>query len=647
MRWYLPRPTLVLLIVAQLGAVLPNWSQVGPVLVVLNLFCLAWCAGICLGRFGQPPRWLLVTLALGGAGALAITLPGKGLYLAMVSLLVLGYSLKVLEIKAPRDLHALVLFGLFLLATDLVRYQSMAMTLYLLLAALVQLAVLLSLFGVRRARHLAATLGRMSLLSLPLMLLLFLLLPRLGPLWKMPDAGLGSTGLSDSLSPGDISKLAQSTALAFRAELPWHPNGTSLYWRALTLEVFDGRAWHQADFRKSEEEHPARPKPPQGRDWRLMSEPSSRPWLPVLDGSLPLSPGLGYTGDRRVVADKPLARTESFRLRLATPARGRELPGVLAINKLLPPQGNPRARALAQTLRHRYKDDAALAAAVNSRFADSAYHYSLAPPALPDNVIDRFLFETHTGFCGHYASAMAFLLRAAGIPARVVAGYQGGQYSPEGDFYALYQYDAHAWVEAWLPATGWTRFDPTAQVSPERIDRGFEGLASDPAFSKGGNWLWRLKQQPALRWLRYQAALMDYRWQRWVLNYDSGRRDALLSALLGTSDWLPAALLFGGLLLAFLLALHWWSGRDRRPATGPAARLYLKGCKRLGLARRAGESPEAYALRVADSFPALASQWNRVTGLYQQLRYGGADPGRLDELKRLVRALPRSARIAP
>lgn len=646
MRWYLPKRTLVLLILAQLSAVLPTWNQVGPVLVVLNLFCLAWCTGICLGRFGQPPRWLLVALALGGAVALALTLPGKGVYLAMVSLLVLGYSLKVLEIRASRDLYALVLFGLFLLATDFVRYQSMAMTLYLLLASLLQLAVLLSLLGPKGNLGLARRMGRMALLSLPLTLLLFLLLPRLSPLWLMPDAKSGTTGLSDTLSPGDFASLAQSTELAFRAELPWRPTADGLYWRALTLEDFDGRAWHQARFRQQEERDAPSLLAGPGRDWTLMMSPSPKRWLPVLEGSRPRSREQQVTRDNRVLARQPLLQTARFPLRLEDRPQRQEDAGVLALNRQLPAAGNGRSRALALSFRQRFGDDKALAQALNRHFA-TGFRYSLTPPPLGQNAVDAFLFDTQVGFCGHYASAMAFMLRAAGIPARIVAGYQGGQFVPEGNFYALYQYDAHAWVEGWLPDQGWTRFDPTAQVAPERVDRGFSSLAASPQFRGDAGWFWQLKQQPALRWLRYQAALMDYRWSRWVLNYDGQRREQLLSRLLGTSDWLPAALLFGGLLLGALLLLHWWSNRRQAPAMTAAARLYLKGCKKMGLARLPGEGAQAYALRVAEHRPELAPLWNQLTGLYQQLRYGDQDPERLKALKRQVRALPRSATIAP
>ncbi|WP_115717206.1 transglutaminase TgpA family protein [Gallaecimonas mangrovi] len=646
MRWYLPRRTLLLLIASQLMAVLPTWNRVGWVLVVLNLFCLAWCSGICLGRFGQPPRWLLVLLALAGAVTLAFSLPGKGVYLAMVSLLVLGYSLKVLEIKAPRDLFALVLFGLFLLATNLVRYQSMAMALYLLLAALMQLAVLVSLHGGQPWRLQLKGLGRLSIASLPFTLLLFLLLPRLSPLWQMPNAQSATTGLSDVMSPGDFSSLAQSTELAFRAVLPWHPASSGLYWRALTLEDFDGRSWRQASFRQQAEDKSVPFTLSPGQDWTLMMSATSKPWLPVLDGSQPLSSELVLTADRRLVTKTPILKTRQFQLRLAEAKRGQASKRELAYNRR-PPPDNPKTLALAQQLRQQYPADAALAQAMNRYFAGSQFRYSLSPPPLGKAAVDQFLFETHTGFCGHYASALAALLRAANIPARIVAGYQGGQYLPEGDFYALYQYDAHAWVEAWLPPQGWVRFDPTAQVAPSRVSGGLSAMAANPAFSAGGGWLWQLKQQPTMKWLRYQAALMDYRWNRWVLNYDSGRRQQLLGWLLGNHNGLSAALLFGGLLLVLLVALHWWTRRDLAPVQKAVSRCYLKGCAKTGLNREPGEAPGDFALRVARLKPQLAEPWQQITALYQQLRYQQSDAGLLKELKRRVRALPRSAKIAP
>ena len=641
MKGLLPRQTLLWLIVAQLLAVLPNWPELLWPVRLINLLCLAWSSALLLGRARPLERHWRLLLTVAALVIVAVTAPGRGLFHSMLAMLVLGYSLKLLEVRSARDVYALVLFGLILVATALIFEQGMVMLPYLLAAALAQLAVVLSLLSRQPVRRHLATLGRVCLWSLPLTILLFLLLPRLSPLWQMPNASSATTGLSDTLNPGDIAQLSRSTELAFRATLPWHPAAASLYWRALTLEVFDGRAWHQANFRQQRPrrtEHNEQP----GQSWQLYMASTGRQWLPVLRGSEPAGPGMGVTSDGRIVALRPLSERRQFTLRLPTTITSSSEPAsVLALNLRLPATGNPQARALARRYQRQYAAPAQRAAALNRLFADGQYHYSLTPPPLGANAIDAFLFGTRTGFCGHYASALAFLLRASGIPARVVAGYQGGKYLPEGDFYALYQYDAHAWVEAWLPGKGWVRFDPTRQVAPERVSEGFEELAQQPRFAAGAGWLWQMQQSQPLRWLRYQVALLDYRWQRWVVQYDSHSRSTLLQAWLGTRNALVATGAFTALLVLVLTLLHWLSGRRQRVPLAAVTRWYLRACRKLPLARHHGESPADFAQRVAARWPELAMPWQALTELYQRLRYGDADPALLAVLKRQVRALPR------
>ncbi|WP_341502215.1 DUF3488 and transglutaminase-like domain-containing protein [Gallaecimonas sp. GXIMD4217] len=647
MRWYLPRQILILLVLIQLMAVLPLFSVVGPGLVVLTLACCGWCSAICLGRGGAPPRWLLVALALAGAGLLAVTLPGKGSLVAMVSLLVLGFGLKLLEIKSSRDLHVLVLIGYFLLATDFVHYQSMAMALYLLLAALVNTAILLSLYGKSLSMSfIAREMGRAALLSLPLTLLLFLLTPRLAPLWQMPDARQATTGLSDSMSPGDIAELSRSTELAFRAALSWRPAPDSLYWRALTLEYFDGRAWHQAAWRQREERTPL-PRPRgRGRDWQLIMEGSGQRWLPILAGSVSRDGRLMQTTDGRLLSTVPVLKRQQFFL---AQGEGRAIDAdnlTLRRNLVLPEEGNPRTRRKIQAQVLSLGRGRTLISALMEEFGRAPFRYSLTPPLLGSDSVDDFLFDSRSGFCGHYASALAYQLRLAGIPARIVAGYQGGEYLPEGDFYAVYQYDAHAWVEAWLPESGWLRLDPTARVAPERVEAGFSrGLMQDQAFAGEAGMVMRMRNQGLVRWLRQQAALLDYQWTRWVLNYDGARRSDLLQRLLGRTDILGGGLLFVGALLGLILFFNWWSNRGPRVHQGEATRLYLKACRRLarhGLERRPGETALAFARRVADTRPELAVHFNRISQLYNRLRYQpeGGDKGELERMKRLIGSMP-------
>jgi hypothetical protein len=307
-----------------------------------------------------------------------------------------------------------------------------------------------------------------------------------------------------------------------------------------------------------------------------------------------------------------------------------------ALGLMLPP-GNPRSRALATEWATTYPDPAARVQAALHYFGQAPFSYSLKPPRLGDQQVDSFLFDTRRGFCEHYASSFVFLMRAAGVPARVVIGYQGGEYNPVGHNYTIRQADAHAWAEVWLADRGWVRVDPTAAVSPDRVERGIEALADQDAANVRA-----LREPGWLRSLRWGVDGAVYRWQRWVLQYNRQQQQRLLDALgLGGSAARVLLLGMAGLSLLALIPLlvRQWT---RRSPSDPVQRLHARFCQLLarhGCERGAAEGPRDFALRASQALPGAAAAVQGFTRHYLRLRYAPPSAHAASELAALRQAL--------
>lgn len=485
----IPRVALVWLLVAQVLVILPHLAYMPLWIAAMWLGCAAWRVQVFRMRAGYPRAWVKLALAL---------LAGAGVWLSRGSLvgldagavlLIAAFILKLVEMKTRRDALVLVFLGFFAVVVGYLFDDGFLAALYSLLPVTALLAALIGLQQSAFASRPWPTLrlaGGLLLQALPLMLLLFLFFPRLGPLWSLPMPGnKGVTGLSESMAPGDIAELGRSAELAFRVRFEGAlPPREQLYWRALTMERFDGRRWAQAPQWSGEDALHWQKRGPELR-YDVIMQPSSQPWLFALD--------VAQTDqtDTRLMSDLHLQRRQPVEQRLfyrvsSWPQALRESsidPRTRWRNLQLPMHGNPRARALADELRQAHAQPQALVAALLQRFNHEPFAYTLKPPATGADGVDDFLFDTRSGFCAHYAGAMAFVLRAAGIPARVVAGYQGGELNPAGNYLLVHQFDAHAWVEYWQPEQGWLSVDPTYQVAPERIEQGLEqALAGDSEY---------------------------------------------------------------------------------------------------------------------------------------------------------------------
>jgi len=495
-----------------------------------------------------------------------------------------------------------------------------------------------------RMRDSLATSVRLVSYAAPLALAMWFLFPRIAtPFWAVPiDTSAGVTGLSDTMSPGDISELSQSDAVAFRVTFEdTVPAPGDRYWRALVLHRFSGRTWtgREPSIGGRPEQQIEFAGDPVS--YQVTLEPTGQQWVPALD--LPASWDLPRTFmnttqglsrvvpvDQRVaykVVSYPVYRAESG---LRDYFRGwyRELPAGT----------NPRTLALAAEMREAADSDRAYIAAVLALFREQEYYYTLQPPALGRHPVDEFLFESRRGFCEHYASAFTVMMRVAGIPARVVLGYQGGELNPLGNYLIVRQSDAHAWSEVWLPDEGWTRVDPTAAVAPERIELGFTDSLFD---GLGAGWGGRV---PSRLWHRFRLSwdALNANWNEWVLGYGPEKQNALMEWFgMESPGWRKLVFTLIAFVIALTLgvsALMMW--RNRPPRLDGASRLYRRYVRATGLAPAVGETPDAFARRVTAESSLDDTSVARITRSYLAARYGGDDSA-LAELADAVSALGR------
>ncbi len=594
----------------------------GPVKLLVVIAC---CAGVTLtfGRlFGREPGVALLTLML---------------------------VLKLHELRSTRDGHSVVLLGYFMLLTAFLDSQTPAMAAALGVSMTVITAALIALTGPPAApRALLRHAGWMMAQALPFMLLLFVLFPRVpGPLWGLPlDAYSGVSGLSDSMSPGSISQLSLSGEIAFRARFDGEaPPARDLYWRGPVLTEFDGRTWRQGEAARRLNAAVPHAVSGQALAYEVTLEPHNKTWLFALETLSMLPAGARATDDWQAIGSEVVRNRRRDRFESVPGARhGVEEQDVhLDAARRLPQDGNPRARELARKLRAPDGVDTSDADTVGSAlrlFRREAFVYTLQPPALGADAIDQFLFDTRRGFCEHYASAFVFLMRAAGVPARVVTGYQGGERNSVDDYLVVRQSDAHAWAEVWLAGEGWRRVDPTAAILPSRVERGLADLpAGEPVpFVARIDMGW-------LRALRHQWEATNNAWNQWVLSYDQQKqRDLLRKFGMPDPDWRTMTLWLASLCALFALALTVWAMRRGIPEDA-LARAWVgidRALRPAGLGREAWEGPLDYAARIGRLRPDLADDLAQACRLYADARYGDAPAApAARELRARARALRR------
>ena len=611
-------------------AIAPHLPHLAPWVVLLATVGAAWRVTIEVRQAALPPKWLRVLVAFAALlGVLATYRTLNGVE-AGTALLVVMAGMKLLETRTVRDLTVVVflayfaLFAAFLYNQDLLRLPYMLVTAWLLTVTLMRIHQTTSKMTVREAAGLT---GKMFAVALPLAILLFLFFPRLpGHFWAMPARSQAATGLSDEMSPGDVSELSISSATAFRVKFKGAPPPPrERYWRGPVLHDFDGRTWRRARaWFAPQEITPTGP----SYGYRLTLEPHQKSWVFALDVATDWRSRLFRTADLQLVTarDNRISTLTSFELQSSTSYKvdGNLSATMRDADVLIPGDRNPRSRALAQALRARAGRDDAFIQALLTKFREEEYFYTLEPPRLDRDSVDDFLFNTRRGFCEHFASAFTVLARAAGIPARVVTGYQGGEYNPISGYLLIRQSEAHAWSEVWLEGRGWVRVDPTAAVAPERVEKGLEAALTDSGESLPGSFLRRSAWLSQLR-LAWDAA--NTFWNNQVVAFGEAQQQWLLDRLnVGDADWEQLGI---GLVLAlvafFAIMSAYLAWRFRPRAKDALAQIYDQMCRKLarhGLPRAAHEGPTDYVTRVVQARPELAQQLVEARTLYVALRYG-------------------------
>lgn len=607
---------------------LPMLPELAPEIAAFAVLPLLWHAWrLHQGSFQPPPR--LVQFAFVGV-ALATTLLRFGSIFgkqAGVALLAMLVGLKLLESRNRRDAHITLQLCFFIQLGYFLIQQNGLTAAFALGACAVSITALL--FVERPSTQLAPALrtsAGLIVTAIPLTAVLFLLFPRIDtPLWGMPkDSHSASTGLSDSMRPGSIAELSQSSAIAFRVEFQGPPPAPPLrYFRGPVLTEFNGQEWRPASPQR-----PPRVDSPSGpvTDYVITLEPHQQRWLLALDRAV-------AGPDQTLDADYVLLARDPIRARVRVPLKSvvgetvgnalRESERMRAL--ALPPDLNPRTRAEGRRIRDTYPSHNDRVIAATRFFLDARLAYTLSPPPLGLNTADEFLFETQRGFCEHFASAYVILMRAAGIPARVVTGYQGGEINPVDQTLVVRQSDAHAWAEIWMDGRGWVRQDPTAIAAPRRIADGLNAALPDEEpvpFLTRADAAW-------LRTLRDRAEAVTHAWNVWVLGYNKQRQESLLKSLgFKEPDWMTlgallcacGALWQGSVMLALLR-------RHRRiPATDRAWNTLLAWLQRRGYSRAPAEGPQAFAARIAGSKPEWAAGLEALALQYARLKYGPPAP---------------------
>jgi transglutaminase-like putative cysteine protease len=639
-RWQPDRHVLWLVIPAGMALAphalyVPAWVSVAVALGVLWRLSRLW------RKDSRPQKALRIVLVAAATLATYLqfgTLAGPQ---AGIAMLVLMGTLKLLESEGRRDHAVMVLVSYFMLMAVLIHHQEIAAAAWLVLAIA---ALTASLVANQTATPLAprpalALAGGYLLQALPLAILLFFLFPRLpAPLAGLVHAETGRTGLSDNMAPGSVSQLIRSDEVAFRVDFADPAvDARGLYWRGPVLVGFDGRTWRRG--RDGREPTGTRPV---GRAlaYTVTLEASGQPWLPVSGlVTTPPLPSSRITANLEWLSPRPLGQRVRYAVeawpdyRLETDLS----PGRRVQALSLPEGSNPETAALAARWAAEAANPQAIVQRALSHFRQEPFHYTLNPPLLGANAVDQFLFASRRGFCEHYAGAFTVLMRAAGVPARVVTGYQGGERNPVGGHWIVRSRDAHAWAEVWLEGSGWVQVDPTAAVAPQRIELGLDAalpIGERPMLNLPPDWL---------RPLRQAWDFVDNGWNQWVLGYDFERQRRLLAGIspdLASLKGMLWAMLAGVAALLALLALLLF----RRPPARPRdelSRLYglfLARLARSGLPRGATEGPADYAARAGHDRPDLAEDIGHISRLYIALRYGKAAPAGVAELRRRVRA---------
>ncbi len=656
------------IVIAVLVVCIPIWYWLPLWVPAIACGGLAWRACLLWQGKSSPNRLLMALVALALAmGVIWHYRPPLGVE-PMSAILSACAALKFLEMRRLAEGRMLILLCYFLGGVQLIFSQDIGGFVLCLVSIAVTLAAHTNLnrdnegqYDIHQFRMESLwQMGRLVVISLPLTLLIFVLAPRLPSFTLVPvEVEKARSGISDFMDPGSVTSLGLSGEVAFRVDFEGEvPPPQDRYWRGLVLTQFDGNAWSvPPEARNTRDGERITWNGRNSReDWRdqiellgdpiryqIYLEPTHRPWLFALPAARIDEPGLGLTRDNNLVSPVPVAKT--FRYGVTSWPEYLHQPEGLSPEQRLqnlrvPPGNSPMARELVNSWLAQGPPEQVVMRIF--QLFNSEFTYTLDTPTYGDSVVDEFLFDGKAGFCEHFASAAAVMLRMAGIPTRVVAGYQGGELHPSQDYLIVHQFNAHAWVEFWLPERGWLRFDPTAAVAPERIEMGFEDFFADQEannqnpFSFAG-----MRNMPLMNWVRLQFDSLNYAWLSWVLGYDSQAQFDFLSGLLGEVSPLRITVALAASLLscwALFRLVNWLRNRLRLGAQQQMMRDYLKLASRR-VSVEPGDTLSRVTQKLASNESPARQSWLALGRELEKLLYAGS--GDLAECRRLLRNLRR------
>ncbi len=658
------RHGLIWLLVAFCATVLPHIAHLPIWLSVVVITCVACRIMVYFGRWGFPTPFFKGLMVAAGGMAIYVDYDAVMGTDAGVALLVLTYALKLIEMHREKDAYLIVLLSYFVIATLGLYSTSLLSSLYILLVVVLITSALIALNQSQRTARADAVkgsatgrVGRLALLlmlqSVPLMVVLFLFFPRLPPFLTLKIEGdQGISGLSDAMSPSDVANMGRSNRLAFRADFEGDPPASDqLYWRAIMLDHFDGRTWF-ADKKSARTlgntYWPMAGMPAWFSDtvyegeqiqYTVMLEPTGKRYLPALD--------IPYKQNNKGIQGQGIGISRDFTLRRRDPVNAlfrydavsrlsyqleTQLPNYRRKkNTALPSTGNDASRQFAQALFQRVDQNIGeYILEVNRFFSREPFVYTLNPPTAATDIVDHFLFQSRQGFCMHYASAYTYLMRAVGVPARVVVGFQGGEVNPLGQYVLVHEFDAHGWVEVWLEGRGWVRFDPTGYVSPERIQNGIQDTVAQSRHQEQASFFSaiNMRQIPLINTLRLSFDYVNFSWNQYVVGYDEQQQlDFLKRYFKGISAAHVMVAVLVLMVIIFSLVVFFLVKFRSVEKIDPVDRAYLGFCHRLskrGVSRENGETAIAFAERVKATRPELYDALKRVTDLYCHVQF--ADP---------------------
>jgi len=601
----------------------------------LPLWVVIWCV-VCWGYilaavkygFSRPNRSVRLILTIGGV---CVVLLSSGFSLdknSSLALLWIMATIKPMEIRAYRDEMVTIFLTYFLAVSSLFFTSGLSGTLYMALSICVTTLVLIHIHHPPgKIKDKLALSVSLMLKALPLTVILFIAFPRVqGSLWGIQSSADAVVGFTEHLSPGSVARLVRSNDIAFRAEFQDSiPGLDQLYWRGLVFWYFDGRVWQGSNNTLKIK------LPIKGRntlDYTITLEPHNSRWLFALDLPYESDPRALILSDYTLTSRWNVRRRFQYRVKSLTSYNTGQLWKWEAFGFQIPQDTNPEAALLAQKWRTGSQRPEHVIHAALRFFKENKFAYTLNPPALGDRPIDDFLFRTRKGYCEHYASAFAFLMRAANIPARIVAGYLGGELNPYGNYLIVRQADAHVWVEVWLPGKGWVRVDPTAVVAPERVEQGTAAAlppderAVIKAFPEFGPF--------SKYWihLRFGWDAISNQWNRWVLGFSNYKQKRFFAKIGVDAETRSGFVKVGSLSLTLLglITMAYFRGIFKRSKAkaDTVQQAYLEFCAKLeqiGLVREPYQGPTDYAKTVLAVRRDLKGRVLEIIHLYVRLRY--------------------------